>query len=292
MSYVMLAYQQIPKHSEIRWPVFGSPKLDGIRAHTCDPVVMSRNNKRIPNEHIQDTMGVISGTGLDGELMSVNGCNTDFNSVQSAIMSEHGSPVFTFNVFDAIPRTCADEKTKFVDRYKAYSERVFNLQSKFKLPWLRVVQQRLLQNGDELDAYMADCLEQGYEGVMLRSPSGLYKYGGRSTLKQQYLLKYKYFHEDEATIIGAYELMHNMDTSTKKLENMLGGNTLGGFHVMWKGKEFDIGGGKGMTAELRRELWAKRHELVGRSITFKYQELSSYGIPRFPTYKVIRDPRV
>ena len=39
-----------------------------------------------------------------------------------------------------------------------------------------------------LQLYEERCLEQGYEGVMLRDPNGLYKFG-RSTMREQGLIQ-------------------------------------------------------------------------------------------------------
>jgi len=67
---------------------------------------------------------------------------------------------------------------------------------------------RVINSAEELDAFEAACLRDGFEGVMLRSPSGRYKFG-RSTLKENLLLKLKRFEDAEAQIIGFEELSHN-----------------------------------------------------------------------------------
>ena len=92
----MLACSTIPELKNISYPVYASPKLDGIRCLAKDGIAMSRNDKLIPNEFIQEEFGRLELSGLDGELM-VDG---DFNTVQSAIMSVLGLAVFYFFVFD------------------------------------------------------------------------------------------------------------------------------------------------------------------------------------------------
>lgn len=279
---VMLAASKIPDPKTIKWPKLGSPKLDGIRCHTTKDIY-SRHNILIPNLHIRKLMKDVTRHSLDGELMIDTGTE-DFNDVQSGVMSIHGTPQFTFNVFDYIVPNLS-----FRQRWVRYLQAVEELRATH--PFIRTVEQKWLHDEMELERYMNECLDDGYEGVILKDPEAKYKFG-RSTLKQQIMLKYKKFDDDEAVIIGFKELVHNLDTSCKKQENMVGGNTLGAFLVRWKGLEFEIGGGEGMTAALRKELWNKRNTLIGKRITFKYQGVSKYGIPRFPTYKVIRDAGV
>lgn len=279
---VMLAASKIPDPKTIKWPKLGSPKLDGIRCHTTKDIY-SRNNILIPNLHIRKLMKDLTYYQLDGELMIDTGTE-DFNDVQSGVMSVQGTPKFTFNVFD-----CIQTAAPFRARWALYLEAISEIKETH--PFVRAVEQKWLHNEMELERYMNECLDDGYEGVILKDPEAKYKFG-RSTLKQQTMLKYKQFDDDEAVIIGFKELMHNLDTSCKKQENMVGGNTLGAFLVRWKGIEFEIGGGEGMTTALRKLLWANRESLLGKLITFKYQGVSKYGVPRFPTYKVIRDARV
>src|SRR6185312_4948109 len=66
----------------------------------------------------------------------------------------------------------------------------------------------LIKDAAGLAAYEQRCLAEGYEGIMVRDPAGLYKQG-RSTVAEGGLLKVKQFLDAEATIIGFEEQMHN-----------------------------------------------------------------------------------
>ena len=139
-------------------------------------------------------------------------------------------------------------------------------------------------------------IELGYEGAMLRDPNSLYKQG-RHTLKSQALLKLKKFYDDEAVAIGFEEKLHNENVQEKdergyvkrsqKKEGMVPANTLGALVVKWKDVEFKIG--SGYTDIQRQEIWDNREDLLGKQITYKYQELSKYGVPRFPVWKCFRE---
>src|ERR1035437_1504279 len=82
----------------LNYPLFGTPKLDGIRSVKQDGRALSSSFKDIPNRYIQSKMATLP-EGLDGELV----INSDsFNKVQSGIMSEDGEPDFQFCVFDYV----------------------------------------------------------------------------------------------------------------------------------------------------------------------------------------------
>lgn len=105
----------------------------------------------------------------------------------------------------------------------------------------------------------------GGEGLMLREPGSQYV-SGRSTT----LLKVKTFHDAEATVIG-----HEPGKGRHK-------GRLGALSVRFSnGKEFSVGTG---FSDRDRE----KPPAIGSMITFRYQELSDAGIPRFPSYVGVR----
>lgn len=101
----------------------------------------------------------------------------------------------------------------------------------------------------------------GGEGLMLRQPGSRYV-AGRSTT----LLKVKSFLDAEATVIG-----HSPGLGRHQ-------GRLGALEVeLANGKRFSVGTG---LSDAERE----NPPAIGTLITFRYQELSSDGIPRFPSY--------
>lgn len=278
----MLACSTIPKFSEIKYPVLASPKLDGIRCLIIDGKPVSRNLKPIPNKFIQDELGKLNLPELDGELMIRTG---DFNSVQSAVMSESGRPDFVYVVFDY-----------WQEPKLGYARRITNgISLGLISERVQYINNQHIHNALQMEQQYNEWLEQGYEGAIVRDPYGPYKFG-RSTMNQGWMLKLKTFNDAEAEIIGFEELMHNDNEATiDKLGHQVrsshqagqyGGNTLGALVVKFQDKEFKIG--TGFDASERSRLWHVRDKLIGKLVTFKYQELSKYGIPRFPVYKGIR----
>lgn len=106
----------------------------------------------------------------------------------------------------------------------------------------------------------------GAEGMMLRRPGSRYEAGRSATL-----LKVKSFHDAEARVVG-----HQEGAGRHK-------GRLGALLVeLDDGTKFAVGTG---FSDAEREA----PPAVGSLITFRYQELSEAGVPRFPSYVGVRD---
>lgn len=295
---------------EIRYPVYASPKLDGIRAVIKDGEVLSRTLKRIPNafvqreltpcklEYYQGTESYLSGPldGLDGEL-TVGPANAQnvMQATTSGVMSRDGTPDFTFWVFDYWTDTQTPYREKIITMQRAFRDPNSPMLSH---PRVKLLPQTLIANEAELNAYEAAQLEQCYEGVMIRSLHGTYKYG-RSTAKEGTLLKVKRFVDSEATVIGFEELMHNENEATtdelgrtKRSTHAAGkvpAGTLGALIVRdTEGREFNIG--SGFAAAERAHIWEVRDSYIGAIVTYKH--FAAAGVkdaPRFPVFKAFRN---
>lgn len=263
----------------VKYPVYCSPKFDGIRCVIRDGVALSRKLKQIPNVYVSKMMSKCSNN-LDGELILAG---KTFNEIQSAIMSEDGEPNFEFHVFDIISD-------------KPYVERMVEL-AELKLPkFCRKVLPVKIRSEAEMLNYERHCVdEKGYEGIMIRSPNGPYKFG-RSTAKQGYLLKLKRFQDAEATIIGLEEMMHNENEKTKdelghakrshKRAGMVPAGVLGAFVVSDGTREFRVS--TGMTADDRAHYWMNKDSMIGKLVKYKFQDAGAKDLPRFPVFLGIR----
>lgn len=251
---------------DVTFPVYASPKLDGIRCLIQGGKALSRTLKPIPNLYIQETLKGLPD-GLDGELMLIreHGAETDptFSDIQSAVMSIEGEPNFCYVTFD-------------IDSPKDYNVRYYLLCAAVEEsgnPRVMMIQTTTVDNLALLQAMENMVVEQGYEGLMIRNPKGGYKQG-RSTLKEGYLMKYKRFLDADATIVGFQE---------RKVRT----GTLGALVV----ESFDVGFsvGSGFTEEQRQEIWDNQEKYKGKTITYKYQELTEDSVPRFPTFVAFRE---
>lgn len=268
--------------STLKYPLLASPKLDGIRALVIDGQILSRKLKPIPNHHVQNLFNNPSLNGLDGELIVGDPWHPEaFRRTTSGVMSHLGEPEVVFHVFDNFL-----SPEGFGRRWQELAKRTTFL--------IRRVPHQVVSNPTELTALEEECLARGYEGVMLRDPHGVYKYG-RSTLKEHILLKLKRFSDDFATIIGVEEQMRNDNEQTRdalgkaKRSNhqsgMVGKNTLGALRVRgltgpYEGVEFSVG--SGMDDLLRQQFWD--NPPIGKTLKVKYFPSGSKDAPRFPVF--------
>ncbi len=148
---------------ELQYPVYVSPKLDGIRCLIKDGVALSRSLKPIPNKFIQSVLGTEELNGFDGEITV--GPPTHSNVMQttmSAVMSQEGEPEFKFSVFDCWlePKLPFDKRTK--------------QDLPINSPCIDILPQALVHDKDSLLTYEKQVLAEGFEGVMIRDPKGPY----------------------------------------------------------------------------------------------------------------------
>lgn len=275
----------IPK---IQYPVYASPKLDGIRAAVVEGRLLSRTLKPIPNKHIYGQLSTPKLNGLDGELIVGSPTSsTCYNESVSNVMAFDKVPDFSYYVFDL-----HDCKHGYEDRLRFLHSDVI----RGPLPsFIKILEQSLLANEDEMLAYEAAKVEEGYEGIILRSPMAPYKFG-RSTVKEGYLLKVKRFVDQDAEIIGIVEEMYNgNEAQTNELgrtkrstaaSGLSGKGTMGALHVrdLESGVDFHIG--TGFTAEVRASMWASPP--IGQLCKYKHFPVGQKDKPRHPVFLGLR----
>lgn len=274
----------------LNYPVLVSPKLDGIRALVIDGVLVSRNLKPIRNHQLQARYGRAIYNGLDGELIAGVPTAPDCFLRTTSIVSSFDAPAgdVCFYVFD----------------HFKHSERPYHVRSGMlpnRSDWFIPVHGSIVESALELAAREEHYLEEGYEGLMIRSLTGPYKYG-RSTEREGWLLKLKRFEDAEAIIVDCEELMHNANALTKDAlghakrsshkANKHGLNRLGAFKVHgvngpYKDAQFSIG--TGFSDAQREAYWAQASFLVGALVKYRYFPLGSKEAPRFPTFLGFRD---
>lgn len=274
----------------LRLPCYVSDKEDGIRCllmesfRTSKRIAYSRKFKAIPNLYIRNTLQD-SGLplGMDGELVVSN----NFQRTASAVMSIDGAPDFSYYVFDYFG---AGNNIPFSERF-AKLQAICDSFAHYT--WLKLLPHTLVNSLTELDAAETDALARGKEGLMLRAPAGLYKFG-RSTLKQQWLLKLKRFADSDAKVVGFTELMHNENEQTldncglaersSHQDSMLPGNKLGALIVRDCKTNIEFKIGTGFTDKHRRLIWSSRDLWLGKIVTYKYQNHGIKVAPRAPVF--------
>ena len=279
--------------SKLKFPLYGSPKLDGIRAVIHNKQALSRKLIALPNRHIQEFFAQPHLQGLDGEL--IVGEPTDplcIKHTTSGVMSRDGEPSFTFHVFDKWNSPGA-----FFERLGAVLEHSTRAMDVRILAHTHV----MLHDLGELLVFEAEQLAKGYEGIILRAPDGLYKHG-RSTVKEGGMLKVKRFEDSECGITNVVEEMHNSNEAgrdnlgrTKRSSAKAGksGKGRAGVLVGYDPKyDWPVELGTGMDDADKAEWWEWwcNPNRVPRLAKYKFFPIGVQDRPRHPVYKSWRSP--
>lgn len=276
---------------ELSYPVLLSRKYDGIRCLITKAGAVARSFDPIPNNFVRNWLETNAPVGLDGELM-ING---KFNEVSSAILRADGEPDFFYLVFDYCP---GDTSVPFTERLRQLREVTKGLDR------IQVAEQVLCRTYNEVQSHYKQWVSEGFEGAMIRSPSGPYKCG-RSTWNEAILIKMKPFDDRESQIIGFKELMRNLNPAdvdnfgnTKRSsakDGRVPAGVLGSFicRDLETGVEFDCSlsldeDHDDMNVQ-RKQFWEERDKLLGRIITYQCQGFILHR-PRYPCFKGFRSP--
>jgi len=267
----------------LQFPLLASSKLDGVRALVRDGGVYSRNNKPIPNVHVQKKFHHLSF--YDGELIVGSATSKDcYRTTVSGVMSEAGEPDVKFYVFDHY---------EFTDR--PYLTRTANLSKKSKD--VIVLPQILVYTSEQLETFEQEQLALGFEGVILRHPYAPYKQG-RSSIKEGFLFKLKRFRDAEFKVLGYEERMHNANEAevnelgyahrSSHQANLVGRGDLGALILHYENGT-TVKCGTGFTDEEREEIWQHREQYLGRLAKVKYLAIGMKDKPRHPVFLGWRD---
>jgi len=281
----MLACKTPSDLSQLTYPMLSSYKLDGIRAFMWEGRMMSRSMKLLPNQKMQNWFQARPGLeGFDGELIVGPHDNSVYRRTMSAIMSIDGNPMedLTWYVFD----TVGIDK-QFAIRINTCREIIGQHDV------VKVLAHKVVHSPDDVLAHHAEAIATGHEGLVLRAPDEFYK-RGRSTMREQGMVKIKMFEDSEAEILGMVELMHN---NNEAVENELGltkrsshkenkrpAGILGALQVrdLKTGVEFEIG--TGFTDTMRHNYWNGVDDMKGLIVKYKFFPVGVKDKPRHPVF--------
>jgi DNA ligase 1 len=231
-----------------------SEKLDGVRAYWDGSKFLSRQG----NEYLapQWFLEKLPNTPLDGELWLARKM---FQQTVSIVRRQDRNDEWKkikFVVFDAPQHPGPfEERTKWCMEYM----------NEHKPPYA-FWHDHIICNGIEhLQTELARVEKLGGEGLMLRLAGSKYVEGRSSTL-----LKVKTFHDAEARVVDYVAGMG-------KYKGKIGGLLV----ELENGIRFSVGTG---LSDAERD----NPPPIGAIITYRYQEFSDKGVPRFPSYVGIR----
>lgn len=270
----MLAHNYAKRQSDIKVPFYTQPKLDGVRV-TITGIsggsggqLLSRTGKPyVGFDHITEAvrkLGLKKGIILDGELFTFD---LDFETICSVCRKskviDPNQKLFKFYIFDMYDTNM--KELTFEQRHN------FLKGLKLQDP-LVLVQTTLVHSKDEIQEIHEDYLKEKYEGVILRNTFGVYKNNYRSVDLQ----KYKTFIDDEYKIVDFSEAQGNDKGTIVFICKDHKSNLR--FSVRPKGSR-----------EKRKEWFDNFDKVKGKMLTVRYQNLTEYGVPRFPVGVCIRD---
>lgn len=263
----MLAADYLKQGHRIKYPCFGSPKMDGVRClairHEDHVELKSRGGKEYSVPHIQEQLLTIMRVGdiWDGELY-IHGKYLE--EVVSAVKKwNDNTPDVEFIIFDMV-------------KDESYEHRLISMQalrrhtlSCIEAPSIDVLEFCELQDDAHMKQKHKEYVGRGYEGCMLRNFDGKYESGKRSADLQ----KYKEFSDAEFQIV---DVVADKD-----------GGAIFVVQNLFAPNQFNVVGG---SHEQRKQWLTEKESLLGKWITVKYQTLyKDTKIPQFPTLVSFRE---
>lgn len=256
----MLAHDYHKRGKSMPFPCYSQRKLDGVRCVAMPGKgLFSRLRKEFPHmEHIKEEINRLpSSLILDGELYTNS---IGFQEIVGMVKRE------TLKAGDAEKQRCIQYHVYDMISDKPYEQRLKDLHALFRsysFQHIVLVQTNVCVSEEDMKKQHAQYVADGYEGIMLRAPQGIYK-NSRSVD----LLKYKEFFDDEYEVIDFKE-----------------GDGLELGCVIWlcrtsEGATFYCRP-RG-THEERAELFQNGASYVGQKLTVRFQEKTDDGLPRFP----------
>ena len=268
----MLAHKYNPDKAD--YPAFIQPKLDGVRCLFDASGAFSRAGNKFMNvDHIEQALKPFFAknptTVLDGELYN-HGLKDDFEKIISLVRKKKPTDVDKAEAAELVQYHVYDIASMTFATYSTRLNRVNDLT--YTHPICKVDTQVALDFDEAVKMHNKN-LKLGYEGSIYRSFEGKYK-GTRSW----HLMKFKDFHDAEATII-------NYEVGKGKREG-----TLGKFIMEDEdGNVFGCPPGKGYDYKGMADLLENIHDYIGQVATFTYFQRTQAGSYRHPLFKCLRN---
>ena len=247
-----------------------SEKLDGVRAYWDGRNLLSRNGKILAAP--EGWSAHFPPFALDGELYTARG---EFEKIQSIVMDKMPSATewseVKFYVFD-VPEAGGGLLERLSELEKFIAKNPQAGQN------LEIIKQVKVKDNAEFEAFAKHIIAKGGEGAVAREPNAPYE-----RKRSKNALKYKKFKDAECEVTavnaGAGKYAGLMGSVTCKVLGAAGSNS---DEQIASGVKFKIG--SGFSDEERAN-----PPKIGSIITYKYQNLTAKGVPRFPVFLRVRE---
>ena len=271
----------------ISYPVRVEAKLDGLRCiavkHNGEVSMFTRSGT--PLETLPRIKAAIEALPLDnfvldGEAMADSW--EDSASIMMSSKSKKDDSDMRYHIFDCLP--LSEWQSQKSDT--PYFFRLVNLATTLGLPEgspFRLVKSKTCANETELREFYSECIDEGYEGVMLKDIEAPYRWK-----RSDAILKLKPVATEEGVIVGWY----NAKESTKRA------GKFGGFVILLPhGITTRVGGG--YTDDIKTKIQESGpSSYIGKIAECEHQPpLTPAGAMRFPVFCRFRseldvDPKI
>lgn len=306
---VMLAPSKQADLDNLSYPLMASLKVDGIRCIVKEDQLLLRSGKPVPNPLVHDLLAPLmehDDWWFDGELWSPSIPFGELNGIirsKSKLLPDD----LALHVFDGShiddwyePEVGAICRWDYTQRLLLGQPCIYNPPQPVK-----IIEQVIVNNREEVEAFIKKSGDLGFEGIMLRDPDSLYKHG-RATFKSQSLLKHKFWEDYDCKILSVHEGVKNKEgiererdelgrskvVHSKDLKEPSG---LFGYFVVqvdMPGRPtMHIGGWKGLTHGLRKEILENAEDYIGRWGRFQGMAVGVKDLPRIPKNFEFRDDK-
>ena len=261
----MLAQKYNPSKN-VKFPYYSQPKLDGIRCIATKDGLFTRNGKDIVScPHIENSLTKFFEKNpsviLDGELYN-HALKHDFEQIVSLVRKtkpdiddfQKCKEFVEYHVYDIV-----DVEKPFEKRLNFLTNNVMKMFSH-----VNVVKTDVVNNQEELKEKMADYLEKGYEGQIIREIESPYE-----KKRSKHLMKNKTFDDAEFKIVSVEEGVGNWAGKAKSI-------------VIDLGNGVTQSCGMRGSFEFAEELNEQANEYIGTEVTVTYQGTTNDGKLRFP----------
>ena len=274
----------------VRYPVRVEPKLDGLRCVAIKKdgkvTFFTRNGTEL--DSMPKIKEALEEAKIDNIVLDGEGMAADWNESASVMMSktQKDDSNLVYNVFDAMPLAdwVAQEcNIPYIERSKLVLEVVLACVdfTQNATPRVRQVPHIMAQNESELKTYFKRCMDDGFEGVMLKTLDTPYKFK-----RSDNIMKLKPCVTYEGVIVGHYEGRRGT-----KREGLFGGFEV----VLPNGVITRIGGGfnDALKADVQLQgpdtFLGKIVEIEAQPDPLTKDGLTVDGKARFPVFTRFRD---
>lgn len=299
---ILACNDKLPLDSKyLKYPLYASRKYDGHRCLLKSGQWLTRSFKTHVNKNIPEYFAKINEYSkkhkivFDGELYAHE---LSFNQIQSVLRGYDViiPPSVKYYIFDCATETDWYNK-KYKEPYKDRLSKYLDIIAKINDDKIIAVENLLVSSPEEAETFYNKALEDGFEGMILRGPNGIYKHN-RATKNENIMFKYKNFDVLDATIIEVIprkQMKQDLERSRDALGHLVKTykqenyetveNDIGAFKCETSdGVIFTASFGQGFTEEIRKEL--AKENLIGKQVEVLYTSYNQKTAPRFP--KVIR----